>query len=97
MTTRITHICGPTVLLEVDGWRLLTDLTFDPPGRRYGFGWGSSSHKLTGPSIAPADLGPIDAVLLSHTGPTTRARLRRGQVGPVIRHSLTISFGGGVT
>jgi L-ascorbate metabolism protein UlaG (beta-lactamase superfamily) len=63
---RITHIGGPTVLLEVGGWRLLTDPTFDPPGRRYTFGWGSSSRKLTGPAVAAADLGPIDAVLLSH-------------------------------
>jgi L-ascorbate metabolism protein UlaG (beta-lactamase superfamily) len=37
-----------------------------PPGRRYTFGWGSSSRKLTGPAITPADLGPINAVLLSH-------------------------------
>lgn len=63
---RITHIGGPTALIEVDGWRLLTDPTFDPPGRRYAFGWGSRSRKLTGPAVAPFDLGPIDAVLLSH-------------------------------
>ena len=63
---RITHIGGPTVLIEFGGWRLLTDPTFDPPGRRYGFGWGAASHKLTGPSVRPAELGPIDAVLLSH-------------------------------
>ena len=30
---RLTHIGGPTVLIEVGGWRLLTDPTFDPPGR----------------------------------------------------------------
>jgi len=64
--TRITHIGGPTALIEVGGWRLLTDPTFDPPGRRYTFGWGSSSRKLTGPAVAAADLGPVDAVLLSH-------------------------------
>jgi len=63
---RITHIGGPTVLIEVGGWRLLTDPTFDPPGRRYDFGWGTSSRKTTGPAIAPAALGPIDAVLLTH-------------------------------
>jgi len=63
---RITHIGGPTVLIEVDGWRLLTDPTFDPPGRRYAFGWGTSSRKLAGPAIAAADLPPIDAVLLTH-------------------------------
>jgi L-ascorbate metabolism protein UlaG (beta-lactamase superfamily) len=62
----ITHIGGPTVLIEVGGWRLLTDPTFDPPGERYAFGWGTSSRKLAGPSIAAADLAPIDAVLLSH-------------------------------
>ena len=32
---RVTHIGGPTVLIEVDGWRLLTDPTFDPAGRKY--------------------------------------------------------------
>jgi L-ascorbate metabolism protein UlaG (beta-lactamase superfamily) len=63
---RITHIGGPTVLIEVGGWRLLTDPTFDPPGRKYNFGWGTSSRKLEGPAIAAADLAPIDAVLLSH-------------------------------
>ena len=53
-------------LIEVGGWRLLTDPTFDPPGRRYRFGWGTGSRKLAGPAIAAAELGPIDAVLLSH-------------------------------
>ena len=65
-TVRLTHIGGPTVLIEVGGWRLLTDPTFDAPGRRYTFGWGSASRKATGPAITVADLGPIDAVLLSH-------------------------------
>jgi len=63
---RITHIGGPTALIEFGGWRLLTDPTFDPPGRRYFFGWGTMSKKLTGPAVAAADIGPIDAVLLSH-------------------------------
>ena len=63
---RITHIGGPTVLIEVGGWRLLTDPTFDPPGGTYRFGWGTGSRKTAGPAIAPADLPPIDAVLLSH-------------------------------
>ena len=63
---RVTHIGGPTVLIEVDGWRILTDPTFDPPGRTYRFGWGTASRKVAGPAIAAADLGPIDAVLLSH-------------------------------
>ena len=63
---RLTHIGGPTVLIEAGGWRILTDPTFDDPGRRYAFGWGTSSRKLAGPAIGAGELGTIDAVLLSH-------------------------------
>jgi L-ascorbate metabolism protein UlaG (beta-lactamase superfamily) len=63
---RITYVGGPTALIVVGGWRLLTDPTFDPPGRRYAFGWGTSSRKLVGPAIPAEDIGPVDAVLLSH-------------------------------
>lgn len=63
---RITHIGGPTALIEAGGWRILTDPTFDPPGKRYHFGWGSVSRKTAGPAITAQDLGPIDAVLVSH-------------------------------
>src|SRR5690349_4405150 len=66
MQVKLTHIGGPTVLIEFGGWRLLTDPTFDPAGGKYRFGWGTGSTKLTEPSIAAAELGPIDAVLLSH-------------------------------
>ncbi len=63
---QLTHIGGPTVLIEAAGWRLLTDPTFDPPGRRYRFGWGTGSRKVAGPALEPGELGRIDAVLLSH-------------------------------
>lgn len=49
---RVTHIGGPTTLIEIHGWRVLTDPTFDAPGRKYGFGWGTSSIKLDGDSRA---------------------------------------------
>lgn len=39
---------------------------FDPPGRRYWFGWGSSSRKLAAPALTAAEVGEVDAVLLSH-------------------------------
>jgi len=63
---RITHVGGPTVLIEAAGLRLLTDPTFDAPGRSYRFGWGTGSRKLAGPALTPEELGQIDAVLLSH-------------------------------
>ncbi|MEV6283490.1 hypothetical protein [Kribbella sp. NPDC051770] len=65
-SVRITHLGGPTALIEVGDFRLLTDPTFDPPGRRYTFGWGTSSVKEAGPAVAVDELPPIDAVLLSH-------------------------------
>lgn len=55
---------GPTVLFEYGGLRFLTDPTFDAPGD-----YPSPGVVLTktAPSSAtPADLGPIDVVLLSH-------------------------------
>ncbi|GII54407.1 MBL fold metallo-hydrolase [Planotetraspora thailandica] len=64
--TTLTHVGGPTVLMELDGWRILTDPTFDPAGRRYGFGWGTSSVKQSGPALAAGDVGPVDVILLSH-------------------------------
>lgn len=82
-SVRITHIGGPTTLIEVAGWRILTDPTFDPPGQRYFFGWGTISRKLAGPSIPPDDVGEIDAVLVSHhhhgdnLDPTGRALLNQ--------------------
>jgi L-ascorbate metabolism protein UlaG (beta-lactamase superfamily) len=63
---RLTHIGGPTALIEVEGWRLLTDPTFDAPGRKYHITWGASTRKVTGPGVAAGEVGPVDAVLLSH-------------------------------
>jgi L-ascorbate metabolism protein UlaG (beta-lactamase superfamily) len=63
---KLTHIGGPTALIELGGWTLLTDPTFDAPGGHYNFGWGTASDKVAGPVIAADDLPPIDAVLLTH-------------------------------
>lgn len=63
---RVTRIGGPTVLVELDGWRILIDPTFDAPGRRYSFGAGTSSVKMRGPALTPGEIGSIDLVLLSH-------------------------------
>jgi len=62
----ITHVGGPTALIEVGGWRLLTDPTFDAPGGKYKFGYGTGSRKTAGPAISAGDVGALDAVLLTH-------------------------------
>jgi L-ascorbate metabolism protein UlaG (beta-lactamase superfamily) len=64
MSITITLIGGPTALIEIDGFRLLTDPTFDAPGAYH------LPHvkleKLAGPALAASEIGEIDAVLLSH-------------------------------
>lgn len=55
---------GPTALFEYGGLRFLTDPTFDQP-RGYEVPGGSLT-KTAPPAAAPADLGRIDVVLLSH-------------------------------
>ena len=61
----LTHDGGPTTLTEVEGGTM-TDPTFDAPGRKCPFGWGTSSRKVAGPAIPISDLPPIDAVLLTY-------------------------------
>ncbi|GLW67764.1 hypothetical protein Kpho02_00630 [Kitasatospora phosalacinea] len=56
---------GPTALIEYGGLRLLTDPTFDAPGD-YPRGGGRFLTKTLPGTVDPADLGPLDAVLLSH-------------------------------
>jgi L-ascorbate metabolism protein UlaG (beta-lactamase superfamily) len=64
MTLSITLIGGPTALIEIDGFRLLTDPTFDGPGAY------QLPHvkleKLAGPALGADEIGEIDTVLLSH-------------------------------
>ncbi|RSN60847.1 Zn-dependent hydrolase [Amycolatopsis sp. WAC 04182] len=57
---------GPTAVIDYGGLRFLTDPTFDEPGH-YGRPDGKPGLTKTAPaSLKPADLGHIDAVLLSH-------------------------------
>ena len=58
-------IGGPTVLIGYGGLRLLTDPTFDTP-RDYPVGNGFVLTRTAAPVVSPDELGPIDAVLLSH-------------------------------
>lgn len=67
----ITFVGTATTILEIAGQRLLTDPVFDPPGASYGAVPGVLERRvkytrLAGPAIAAADVGRIDAVLLSH-------------------------------
>ncbi|NJP29192.1 MBL fold metallo-hydrolase [Microbispora sp. SCL1-1] len=56
---------GPTAILEIGGLRLLTDPTFDAP-REYVAGPGRVLVKTAPTALTSAEIGPVDAVLLSH-------------------------------
>jgi L-ascorbate metabolism protein UlaG (beta-lactamase superfamily) len=62
--TILTLVGGPTMLIELGGFRLLTDPTFDAPGR-YDSG-PVHLEKTAGPMISADSIGKVDAVLLSH-------------------------------
>ncbi|MET7596453.1 MULTISPECIES: MBL fold metallo-hydrolase [unclassified Streptomyces] len=55
---------GPTALFEYGGLRFLTDPTFDGAGDYPSHG--PTLTKTAPSTAAPADLGPVDVVLLSH-------------------------------
>lgn len=61
---KITLIGGPTALIEIDGFRLLTDPTFDGPGD-YALPH-TTLRKTARPALSADQVGPVDAVLLSH-------------------------------
>ncbi|MET0830420.1 MAG: MBL fold metallo-hydrolase, partial [Microbacterium sp.] len=90
---RVTRIGGPSVLVELDGWRILIDPTFDPPGRRYPFALGTSSVKTRGPAIEPSSLGEIDLILVSHDHHADNLDTAGRALLPTATHVLTTASG----
>ena len=92
---RLTHMGGPTLLIEVEGWRLLTDPTFDPAGGTYPFLPTIKLVKLAGPAVAARDLLPIDAVLLSHDEHDDNLDLAGRELLPDVGVVITTTSGAG--
>jgi L-ascorbate metabolism protein UlaG (beta-lactamase superfamily) len=63
---RLTFIGTATVLIEVGGFRFLTDPNFLHQGDHAKLGYGLRSRRLTEPAMQIADLPALDFVLLSH-------------------------------
>lgn len=93
---KVTYLGTASVLLDYAGQRLLTDPVFDPPGTSYSMGpaylparWFLSTKQYVTP-LSIEQLGPIDAILLSHDqhrdnlDRTGRALLYSAQVGSVV-------------
>jgi L-ascorbate metabolism protein UlaG (beta-lactamase superfamily) len=62
----LTFVGTATTVLRLGSFTLLTDPNFLHRGQRAYLGKGLWSRRLTEPAMAPADLPPLDAVLLSH-------------------------------
>ncbi|WP_162238744.1 MBL fold metallo-hydrolase [Pedobacter sp. Leaf194] len=58
-----TYLGGPTVILELEGMRIMSDPTLDPKGKSFQISPKVAETKFEGPAIEP---GKIDLVLLSH-------------------------------
>jgi L-ascorbate metabolism protein UlaG (beta-lactamase superfamily) len=91
----VTRIGGPTVLVELDGWRILIDPTFDPPGRRYPFALGTSSVKTRGPALTPEQVGPVDVILVSHDHHADNLDGAGRELLPAAKHVVTTRSGAG--
>ena len=66
MKISITHIDTACILLDINGYRILTDPTLDNAGKLYYHGSGTFSRKTENPAITIDELNHVDLVLLSH-------------------------------
>jgi L-ascorbate metabolism protein UlaG (beta-lactamase superfamily) len=66
VTLTVTLVGGPTAVLDLDGFRIVTDPTFDPPGEYGQEGAPVSLVKTSGPALSPEEIGPVHLVLASH-------------------------------
>lgn len=66
MQVTITQIDTACMLIDINGFRIVTDPAFDAAGGTYQSGSGRILKKTGSPAIRPENLGPVDLVLLSH-------------------------------
>lgn len=66
MAPRVTYLGGPTYLIEIGHFRIVTDPGFDPQGTERSEGPGHVLTKVMAPPIPVDAIGPVDIVLLSH-------------------------------
>jgi L-ascorbate metabolism protein UlaG (beta-lactamase superfamily) len=66
MGVRLTYLGGPTYLIEIGNFRIVSDPGFDPQGTERNEGPGHLLTKIMAPPIAADDIGELDLVLLSH-------------------------------
>lgn len=66
MSLEITLVGGPTAVLDIDGFRIVIDPTFDQPQSYRPEGSPVTMVKTAGPAFTPEELAPVHLVLASH-------------------------------
>lgn len=66
MEIYITHIDTACLILDIGGFRIMTDPTLDKAGGLYHHGFGAISRKTGNPALAPGEYQDVDLILLSH-------------------------------
>lgn len=66
MKVTITYIDSACLLVDINGFRILTDPTLDRAGKLYHHGYGRFSRKTDNPACSAEQLKDIHLVLLSH-------------------------------
>jgi len=66
MQVTITQIDTACMLIDINGFRIVTDPAFDAAGGTYQSGSGRILKKTGSPALHPSELGHVDLVLLSH-------------------------------
>src|SRR6187399_3163189 len=66
MNVTITQIDTACMLIDINGYRIVTDPAFDAAGGSYQSGSGRILTKTGSPALHPSELGHVDLVLLSH-------------------------------
>jgi L-ascorbate metabolism protein UlaG (beta-lactamase superfamily) len=89
----ITLVGGPTALIKLGGFRLLTDPTFDDPGN-YQLPH-VTLRKTAKPALSAAQTGGIDAVLLSHDQHADNLDISGRAFLPKARRVFTTKAGAG--
>jgi L-ascorbate metabolism protein UlaG (beta-lactamase superfamily) len=66
VSLEITLVGGPTAVLDIDGFRIVIDPTFDPPQSYSREDVPITMIKTAGPAFTPESLEPVHLVLASH-------------------------------
>lgn len=95
MKVKVTYLGGPSYLLEIGHFRILSDPAFDAQGSSKLEGPGHLLTKVMEPPIPAEEIGKIDAVLVSHAHHLdnfdTKGREVASRAGVILTNNYSIA------